>query len=592
MRLQIRGKFLIPTIPLIVIGMGLGAVFSYFLATEALNDIATKQMRIVTESMSQHFSSWLNERKLDIKAWSGNKIYEEVLQKTPADSSAIDAAEERLKAITQEKPVYEGLYLANKDGEIIASNDPKARGVKIADRQYYKDSFNGKSGLSELVTSKVSGNPVFVVFSPIKSKESVIGILFGAVNFSVFTKDYIASFKIGQTGYIYLYNQSGLVVAHPRKELIMKLNISEYDFGRQMIAAGNGVLTYTLDGLETIAVYQKDPESNLTVVATAGVQETLSGARKIGLLNLGLTLGLAAILAIVVIILVNVLIVKPIGRVVEFSSRLSKGDLTARLNMGSAINCSEKRRCGKNDCPSYGKKTHCWMEAGSFSVNPVCPTVLKGNSCLDCMIFKKSTSTEIDEMGSALNAVAEVLISRAKVLEAVSLGDFRQKIEIRSDLDTMGQALQSMVHNLNGVLAQVGIIASQVAAGANQVSTSSQALSQGATEQAASLEEISASMIEVAGQTKSTAEHSSQANQIAFAVQQTAEKGNSRMEEMTRAMDDINKSGREIAKIIKIIDGIAFQTNLLALNAAVEAARAGKHGKGFAVVAEEGRNLA
>jgi len=132
----------------------------------------------------------------------------------------------------------------------------------------------------------------------------------------------------------------------------------------------------------------------------------------------------------------------------------------------------------------------------------------------------------------------------------------------------------------------------QTSSAAGQVSSSSQNLAQGASEQAASLEETTAALAEMSAMTKKNAETAQQATGLSGEAQRAASKGNEAMGRMSAAIGDIEKAASQTAKIIKVIDEIAFQTNLLALNAAVEAARAGEAGKGFAVVAEEVRNLA
>lgn len=200
---------------------------------------------------------------------------------------------------------------------------------------------------------------------------------------------------------------------------------------------------------------------------------------------------------------------------------------------------------------------------------------------------------EIGQMAASMDSFADTLQHDVIAsLVKLSQGNIDFNVVPHSSEDEIRGTLKLLADDLNHIMGQVQVAGEQIASGANEVSDSSQSLSQGATESASSLEEISASMHELSSQTKSSADGATQASRLAEQARVAAHNGTANMQEMIAAMGDISASGQDIAKIIKVIDEIAFQTNLLALNAAVEAARAGQHGKGFAVVAEEVRNLA
>jgi methyl-accepting chemotaxis protein len=317
MNLSLKNRILLPILSLIILGMGIATVVSFFQAKSALEKELTRQVDQISESAAAFLSSWINDRKVDLGNWSGQEVYQKAIQlhgRGLMGESAKKAATEEMVNLIERCDYYANIFLAKASGDVIGASTTASSAedknsqtgakkqalVNIGDRSYFKQSLEGKIAVSEVVESRTTGKPVFVVSAPVKFQGKIQGVLLATVMLDSFSSKFIDGIEIGEQGYAYAYDPDGIVLAHPDKKNVLELDLKKFDFGKKMLEMGQGVLTYTFDGMEKLVSFHTEPVTGWGIAAGASKSELMAPVRRLGYINAGVAGGVIFVAAVLI----------------------------------------------------------------------------------------------------------------------------------------------------------------------------------------------------------------------------------------------------------------------------------------------------
>ncbi len=331
---SIRGKMLLWFgVPVALLFLLLGAV-NYLQVKRAVFPLNEELSREVLAARASEIGRLMHGYVSEIRTMSRDDILR--------DGTWEEIKSDILGRAATRNPDYEMVFYADLTGRFITSTDTEGN---VGDRDYFRAIIEkgADSFISNPLVSRSTGENIFVVACPVIDRDGERkGVIAATVLLDTLTS-IAGSIKMGEKGFGYVVDSTGLLIAHPSEEWRLKLNLltsAELDFdnldeaGRMMVAGTPGLVHYRRpDGSRMIAIFDAIPETPGWFLGLALSEEELMG--RVTALTSRLIILLLAILIVVVLIVIFISgrIARPVALLQRGVKKVSAGDLDHSLEI-------------------------------------------------------------------------------------------------------------------------------------------------------------------------------------------------------------------------------------------------------------------
>jgi methyl-accepting chemotaxis protein len=358
----------------------------------------------------------------------GTKVLKQGIPDSAADIEKLDR---KLNfAMEQVGGEYEAIYVTDLNGMVYSDgNGGEYKRMSVADRDFYQVAKTGKFNVGTVFRSAKTNEPVVPLSGPIVSSSGeIVGTLTVVLQLDSLVK-VVAGTKLGQTGYAFLTDKTGRIVAHPRKELMLELNINKVKgmdaISRKMLTQQTGFEIYEFEGIEKVAGYAPVAITGWSVGTTQPLSEfmAVSNAIRNATLIIGAVLLLATIAALYFFVHT---ITKPIMRVVE---GLNEGADQVAAASGEVSSASQSLAEGSSEQAASLEETSSSLEELASMTRKNADSANEGDTLMkEASTLVKESNGAMMELTASMQAVAQASEETQKIIKTIDAIAFQTNL--------------------------------------------------------------------------------------------------------------------------------------------------------------------